>query len=121
MNGHKAIVGATPKPLDNRLKIHNSTSQIVFIDEGKATPANWTVCYLMEQWRDRPTCRHGNGTNLGFADGYGEYWKRTDPRTINIGTNESLNPQEPKWGQVNKDLHRVQRGAWGKLGYPPSG
>jgi hypothetical protein len=49
MNGYKAIVGATPKPLDNRLKIHNSTSQIVFIDEGKATPANWTVYYFEER------------------------------------------------------------------------
>jgi prepilin-type N-terminal cleavage/methylation domain-containing protein/prepilin-type processing-associated H-X9-DG protein len=117
MNGHEAIDQATVKEmiLDDRTKIRNATSQIVFIDEGPATDSSWTVYYLEEWWWDRPTCRHGDGTNFGFADGHGEYWKWKDWRTVKISKDEGLNPKEPKWGTGNPDLHRVQRGVWGKL------
>jgi prepilin-type processing-associated H-X9-DG protein len=135
MNGHDAMPGdTTPAPFDspgkkmrltNRMEIRNPTNQIVFIDEGLATPASWTVYYLKELWWDKITCRHGDGTDFGFADGHSEYWKWKDPRTVKIGRsqyNTALTPptSDAYWGTGNKDLHRVQIGAWEKLGYTPS-
>jgi prepilin-type processing-associated H-X9-DG protein len=123
MNGHDPMTDDTPYRWLNRTQIRNATSQIVFIDEGLATVASWTVNYYKEQWWDKITCRHGDGTNFGFADGHGEYWKWKDPRTVKIGRsqyNTALNPptSDPYWGTGNKDLHRVQIGVWGKLGWP---
>jgi prepilin-type N-terminal cleavage/methylation domain-containing protein/prepilin-type processing-associated H-X9-DG protein len=123
MNGHDEMGGDTDKRLKLRTDIRpNPTMQIVFIDEGLATVASWTVYCYREQWWDKITCRHGDGTNFGFADGHGEYWKWKDPRTVTIGRsqyNVALNPdvKQPYWGTGNKDLHRVQIGAWGKLGW----
>ena len=124
MNGHWDIPGFTPDPNVNRADIKNSSSQIVFLDEGRLTPSSWTVCYYVEEWWDKITCRHGDGTNFGFADGHSEYWKWNDPRTVEIGKSQdgtSLNPPlddaSNYWGKGNPDLHRVQRGVWGKLGW----
>jgi prepilin-type N-terminal cleavage/methylation domain-containing protein/prepilin-type processing-associated H-X9-DG protein len=125
MNGHDEIKGATLPPLKNRLHIRNASSQIVFLDEGRLTVSSWTVYYYQERWWDQITSRHGNGTTFGFSDGHSEHWKWSDPRTVEIGKTDytaaltSLSPpiDDPYWGQDNEDLHRVQRGAWGKLGY----
>jgi prepilin-type N-terminal cleavage/methylation domain-containing protein/prepilin-type processing-associated H-X9-DG protein len=125
MNGHDAIEGATIAPLKSRLQIRNTTSQIIFLDEGRMTVSSWTVYYYQERWWDQITARHGDGTTFGFADSHSEYWKWSDPRTVEIGKMDytaaltSLSPdiQDPYWGQGNEDLHKVQRGAWGKLGY----
>ncbi len=124
MNGHDEIQGATPAPLEKRTQIRNTSMQIVFLDEGRLTPSSWTVYYFQERWWDKITARHGDGTNFGFADGHSEYWKWKDPRTIKIGKSEygvALSPplQDMYWSQGNQDLHRVQRGVWGKLGYAP--
>jgi len=128
MNGHDAIEGATIAALKSRLQIRNASSQIVFLDEGRLTVSSWTVYYYQERWWDQITARHGNGTTFGFSDGHSEYWKWSDPRTVEIGKTDytaaltSLSPpiDDPYWGQGNEDLHRVQRGAWGKLGYEPT-
>jgi len=123
MNGHNEMTDQTGKRLTLRTDIRpNPTMQIVFIDEGLATPASWTVWYYEELWWDKITCRHGDGTNFGFADGHSEYWKWKDPRTVKIGRSqfgETLTPptSDPYWGTGNKDLHRVQIGAWGNLGW----
>jgi prepilin-type N-terminal cleavage/methylation domain-containing protein/prepilin-type processing-associated H-X9-DG protein len=128
MNGHEAIEGVTIAPLKSRLHIRNVSSQIIFLDEGRLTVSSWTVYYYQERWWDQITARHGDGTNFSFADGHSEYWKWEDPRTIKIGKTDSstaLSSLKPDlkdlyWGQGNTDLHRVQRGAWGKLGYTPT-
>jgi prepilin-type processing-associated H-X9-DG protein len=123
MNGHDAIAGATPAPLKNRTQIRNSSTQIVFLDEGRLSPSSWTVYYYQERWWDKITARHGNGTNLAFADGHSEYWKWDDPRTIKIGKSDygaTLSPavDDMYWSRGNQDLRRVQMGTWsGKLGY----
>lgn len=127
MNGHDEIEGAIPPPLKNRMQIRNPSMQIVFLDEGRLSPSSWTVYYYQERWWDQITARHGDGTNFSFADGHSEYWKWKDPRTVKIGRMDytaaltTLNPplSDSYWGQDNPDLHRVQRGAWGKLGYIP--
>jgi prepilin-type N-terminal cleavage/methylation domain-containing protein/prepilin-type processing-associated H-X9-DG protein len=129
MNGHDAIPGAIPAPLKKRNQIRNQTQQIVFLDEGRLTASSWTVYYYQEKWWDKITTRHGDGTNFSFADGHSEYWKWSDPRTVKIGKSVQyaaetiLSPgvDDPYWSTGNQDLYKVQRGAWGGLGYTPSG
>ncbi len=128
MNGHDEIENATLPPLKRRMQIRNPQRQIVFLDEGRLTASSWTVYYLQELWWDPITCRHGDGTNFSFADGHSEYWKWKDPRTVKIGrayigaVPEPLTPalSTSHWSEGNEDLHKVQRGAWGKLGYVPA-
>jgi prepilin-type N-terminal cleavage/methylation domain-containing protein/prepilin-type processing-associated H-X9-DG protein len=126
MNGYDAISGAEGQVLRNRMQIPRPGERIVFLDEGRLSPASWTVWYDQERWWDQITARHGDGTNFSFADGRSEYWKWKDPRTIqiakmdydywqNTGRNGSLSSSPG-----NPDLHRVQKAVWGKLGYTPS-
>ena len=129
MNGHDEIVGSTLAPLQKMTQIRGASSQIVFLDEGRLTASSFTVYYYEELWWDQITARHGDGTTFGFADGHSEHWKWEDRRTVEIGktdydaADEVLDPpiSDIYWSQGNKDLHNVQRGAWGgKLGYTPS-
>ncbi|MBN2182140.1 MAG: type II secretion system protein [Sedimentisphaerales bacterium] len=128
MNGHSEISGATLAPVKNRSDIINPSTQIVFLDEGRLSPSSWTIYYYEERWWDQITARHGDGTNVAFADNHSDYFKWSDPRTIEIAetnystwqgstrfSNEATNPGNP-------DLHKMQRGAYGRhvLGYQPS-
>lgn len=126
MNGHYYIPGAQEQIKTLRSQIRRPTEQIVFLDEGRLSPSSWTIWYDQERWWDQITARHGDGTNMGFADGHSEYWKWKDLRTVEVakmdydqwqgsGRNGSLSTQPG-----NEDLHRVQRGVFGKLGYEPS-
>ncbi|MBN1362743.1 MAG: type II secretion system protein [Sedimentisphaerales bacterium] len=122
MNGDPAA----GKPLKNRVQIKNPTLRAVFVDEGRLTPSSWTVYYNRERWWDRPTVRHSNGTCWSFADGHSEHWKWEDPRTVKLGKTklgDPVNPgtSDPYWSRDNRDLHRVQRACWGRLGYAPGG
>lgn len=121
MNGHREIDGATLEPFKRRSQIRYTSKQIVFLDEGRLSPSSWTVYYKQERWWDKITCRHGDGTNFGFAD-CREHWKWSDPRTIKLGRflpDETIDPgiHHERWSTGNQDLHRVQRGIWGRLGY----
>ena len=129
MNGHLAIAGATPNPLKNRNDIRHPGQQIVFLDEGRLTASSFTIYHYKELWWDQITARHGDGTNFSFVDGHSEYWKWSDPRTVQIGKvdlyndNMALTPSldNPYWSQGNPDMHRVSRGCFdGKLGFTPS-
>jgi prepilin-type processing-associated H-X9-DG protein len=126
MNGYYHIPGAKEQIKTLRTQIRNMTDQIVFLDEGQLSPSSWTIHYDQERWWDQITARHGDGTNFGFADGHSEYWKWKDPRTLDVAK-----AQYDQWqssGRTgaesvqpgNEDLHRVQRGVFGKLGYVPS-
>jgi len=126
MNGHEEISGATLAPLKKRTQIRNASKQIVFLDEGRLSPSSWTIFYYQERWWDQITARHGDGTNFSFADGHSEYWKWNDPRTVDIAKMDynywqgtGRNGAE-SYSPGNLDLYKVQRGAWGKLGYEPS-
>jgi len=125
MNGYESHPEAWPR-LENRYKIKNAASRVVFVDEGRLTDASWTSYYDRELWWDRPSTRHSNGTCWGFADGRSEHWKWMDVRTKRLGdskiTNDTLRPAsgDAHWSTGNPDLHRIQRAAWGKLGYEPS-
>ena len=120
--------------IKNRMDIRRPGERAVFIDEGWATFASWSVPYDNEAWwggvvtqagilaadnrhKDPPPVRHGNGTNFSFADGHSEYFKWKDPRTISYGKLEvGSGPNQAG----NLDLHRVQKAVWGKLGYTVS-
>lgn len=116
MNGHDAIPGAQGQILKNRSQIRRPGQRAVFIDEGRLSPSSWTVHYDKESWWDRPTVRHGDGTNFSFADGHCDYWKWKDPRTVKLAKGDISQPAQ----EGNLDLRAVQRAVWGKLGYDPA-
>ena len=129
MNGYDAIPGAAGHILRTRMEILRPAERAVFLDEGRLSPASWTIWYDQEKWWDQITARHGDGTNFSFADGRAEYWKWEDPRTIEVAemnyydwqndvrTNDSL---VLPLSSGNPDLHRVQKAVWGELGYSPT-
>jgi prepilin-type N-terminal cleavage/methylation domain-containing protein/prepilin-type processing-associated H-X9-DG protein len=123
MNGYYYIPGAKDQIKTMRTEIRNLSEQIIFLDEGRLSSSSWTVWYDQERWWDQITTRHGDGTNFSFADGHSEHWKWRDQRTVDVaqadytqwqdsGRNGSESTQPG-----NEDLHRVQRGVFGKLGY----
>jgi prepilin-type N-terminal cleavage/methylation domain-containing protein/prepilin-type processing-associated H-X9-DG protein len=126
MNGYYYIPGAQGQIKTLRTQIRNMTDQIIFLDEGRLSPSSWTIHYDQERWWDQITARHGDGTNFGFADGHSEYWKWKDPRTLEVAKADystwqsSLRTGSASNSPGNEDLHRVQRGVFGKLGYTPS-
>jgi prepilin-type N-terminal cleavage/methylation domain-containing protein/prepilin-type processing-associated H-X9-DG protein len=126
MNGYDAIPGAEGQIVKSRMQIRRPGERVVFIDEGRLSPASWTIWYDQERWWDQITARHGDGTNFSFVDGHADYWKWKDPRTVKIAMmdydywqNTARNGGESN-SPGNKDLYKVQRAVWGKLGYTPS-
>ena len=126
MNGYDQMRGTENLMITKRIAIKRPTTRIVFLDEGRLSSNSWTVWYDEEKWWDQITARHGDGTNLGFADGHSEHWKWDDPRTIEVAEMD-LNQWQgsARLGDLalqpgNEDLHKVQKAAWGKLGYVPS-
>jgi prepilin-type N-terminal cleavage/methylation domain-containing protein/prepilin-type processing-associated H-X9-DG protein len=123
MNGYYSIPGAQEQIKTLRTQIRNLSAQVVFLDEGRLSPSSWTVWYDQERWWDQITARHGDGTNFSFADGHSEHWKWKDQRTVTVAKadytqwqNSGRNaPESLQMG--NEDLHRVQRGVFGRLGY----
>jgi len=126
MNGYDQMPGTKDLMVYRRLQIKRPNERMVFLDEGRLSPNSWTVWYDQEKWWDQITARHGDGTNVSFADGRSEYWKWKDPRTIDIAKMDYDYWQNTGRGgslassQGNPDLHRVQRAVWSKLGYTPS-
>jgi len=128
INGYWAINEAIkPYIVTLRSQIRRPGERTIFLDEGRLSPASWTIWYDQERWWDQITARHGDGTNWGFADGHSEYWKWKDPRTLEVAKMDydqwqSSGRQGGESTQPgNEDLHRVQRGVFGQLGYTPSG
>ena len=124
MNGYDAIPGAGTI-IRNRMQIKRPGERAVFLDEGRLSPCSWTIHYDKEQWWDQITARHGDGTNFAFADGHSEYWKWSDPITLEIAKMDydqwqgsGRNGPLAK-AKGNKDLYKVQKAVWGKLGYTP--
>ncbi|MHC4166709.1 MAG: prepilin-type N-terminal cleavage/methylation domain-containing protein [Planctomycetota bacterium] len=115
MNGATSIPGTRDVMIKRLNQIKRPGERFVFIDEGRISPDSWTVYYDRESWWDRPTVRHGDGTNFSFADGHSDYWKWKDPRTVKLAEGKISDAAQPK----NPDLRVVQKAAWGKLGYEP--
>jgi prepilin-type N-terminal cleavage/methylation domain-containing protein/prepilin-type processing-associated H-X9-DG protein len=97
------------------------TYRLVFIDEGWVTPDAFAVHFDAEQWWDDPPVRHGDGTTVSFADGHTEYKKWKGTETIKQGRNADRTHPATHWVPTTDDgfddLHWMQRGCWGQLGY----
>ncbi len=118
MNGAMiSIPGVKDLVIRKKTQIKRPGERMVYVDEGKTSPQSWTIFYDRESWWDGVPVRHGQGTNFNFADGHAEYWKWDDNRTIKFARGEGgLSAAQAG----NKDIQRVQRAAWGGLGYTPS-
>ena len=116
--------------------IRSPHNRLVFIDEGFVTPDSFAVNFNNEHWWDDPPVRHGDGTNQSFADGHSGWRKWKGAWTVAYGlATTGIHPQNgyspgdtfgghilpsaPKPGPDWDDLHWIQRGCWGALGYTP--
>jgi len=95
--------------------------RMVYIDEGWVTPDSFAVHYNNGQWWDDPPTRHGDGTNISFADGHAEYWKWKGTDTAKLGRDRERghpgNHYSPESEAGREDLYDIQKGCWGDVGY----
>jgi prepilin-type N-terminal cleavage/methylation domain-containing protein/prepilin-type processing-associated H-X9-DG protein len=122
---HPPTQGVKGAHIKKRTEIHNPAPpyRIVFIDEGWMTPDAFAVNYTTEAWWDDPPVRHGDGTTLSFADGHSEHWKWKGIDTIKRARLVERSHQgnwTPESPTGYRDLYRMQKGCWGKLGYTPT-
>ena len=113
-------VGRTVLWVKNRTEISvpGPAYRIVFLDEGRITPDSYATHYVNPRWWDPPHVRHGDGTNVSFADGHSAYWKWNDTETIKIGKMANpLHQFQPTTDVGRQDLQKMQKAIWGRLGY----
>jgi prepilin-type processing-associated H-X9-DG protein len=92
--------------------------RLVFLDEGRVTPDSYAVHYQQGTWWDPPFVRHGDGTNVSYADGHAAYWKWNGSKTIRTGKMANpLHQMVPDTPEERDDLERMQIAVWGRLGY----
>ncbi len=120
-SGNQGVrVGSTVLMVKRRAEIANPAPafRLVFLDEGRITPDSYAIHYLKPSWWDPPFVRHGDGTNVAFADGHSDYWKYRGAETIQIG--KMVNPPHnyaPKTDEGIADVQMMQKATWGRLGY----
>ena len=122
---HTWVQGVKGTHVKKRTEIvPNLATRLVFIDEGYMTPDAYAVYYHLEQWFDNPPVRHGDGVTVSYADGHVEHWKWMGTDTIKHARQyENMGPQvgwKPNSDPGFRDLYKMQKGCWGKLGYFPS-
>jgi prepilin-type N-terminal cleavage/methylation domain-containing protein/prepilin-type processing-associated H-X9-DG protein len=109
------------------ITVPGPAQRIVFLDEGRITPDSYATHYQSEQWWDPPFVRHGDGTNVSYADGHADYWKFRGMKTLEIGklaavpgrNASDLHQMVPESEDDFQDLYRMQKAVWGALGYSP--
>jgi len=116
---HRTVLWVKKK---GEIVIPSPAYRIVFLDEGRVTPDSYAVHYddPPTQWWDPPFVRHGDGTNVAYADGRSEYWKYKALETIKIG--KMANPLHqfvPTTPEGKEDLNKMQRAVWGRLSTDP--
>jgi prepilin-type processing-associated H-X9-DG protein len=111
MNGKKIWV-------KKRSEIVNPTERLAFIDEGWATPDSFAVHWSSTwTWWDQPVVRHGDGTNVSFADGHVEYRKWNGRTTVKWGRDHNgwmAGGCAPQSDEDWQDLHFIHKGCWGQ-------
>jgi prepilin-type N-terminal cleavage/methylation domain-containing protein/prepilin-type processing-associated H-X9-DG protein len=111
----------------SEISVPGPAQRIVFLDEGRITPDSYATHYDAERWWDPPFVRHGDGTNVSFADGHADYWKYMGAKTLATGklaavsglNASSLHQMQPVSEEDYQDLYKMQKAVWGKLGYSP--
>ncbi|MBN2271359.1 MAG: prepilin-type N-terminal cleavage/methylation domain-containing protein [Sedimentisphaerales bacterium] len=125
MNGNKCNCEDDDniKPFFSMSEIKGSSNKAVFIDAGAKSGARWldgSFCsvkkidaipptWLKEDTRNI-TARHGGGTNMSFADGHCDYWKYSDPRTVELA-NWTMDVEDAS--PENPDLDNYVQLLWG--------
>ena len=92
--------------------------RLVFLDEGQISPDSYAIHYTTPRWWDPPFVRHGDGTNVAFADGHSAYWKYVGKETLEAG--KQVNPPynfTPTTEDGIADVQKMQIAIWGRLGY----
>ena len=120
---HPSTQGVSGAYIKKRSEIINPANRLVFIDEGWMTSDAFAVYYDQEKWYDSPPVRHGDGTTVSFADGHAEYWKWKGTDTIKHAREAKTGPQmgrTPTTPAGFRDLYKMQKGCWGRLGYTPT-
>ena len=121
VNGNRGVrVGKTVLMIKRRgeIAVPSPAWRLVFLDEGRISPDAYAIQYLTPQWWDPPFVRHGDGTNVGFADGHSDYWKYKGQETLKAG--KMLNPPynfTPTTTEGKADVRRMQEAIWGRVGY----
>lgn len=115
--------------IKNKMDLSRPAERFVFLDEGWATPNSFTVYYWQEAWWDEPPVRHGEGCTFGYADGHADHYKWRGQGTLELGRKRDLGAlggigqdigHQPDSPEERDDLHWLQKGCWGELGYSPS-
>jgi len=119
--GNRGVrVGKTVLMVKKRLEITVPAPayRLVFLDEGQISPDSYAIHYVTPRWWDPPFVRHGDGTNVSFADGHSGYWKYRGAETIRVGkmANRQYN-YTPTTDEGLADLQKMQEAIWGRLGY----
>jgi prepilin-type processing-associated H-X9-DG protein len=115
-----AVVNRTVLWVKRKIEITvpGPTFRIVFLDEGRVTPDSYAVHYLNNRWWDPPYVRHGDGTDVAYADGHSDYWKYKGKKTLTTGKKADPDHQmQPETADEFEDLQRMQKAVWGRLGY----
>lgn len=113
-------VGRTVLMVKRRTEITvpSPSYRLVFLDEGRVTPDSYAIQYQSPRWWDPPFVRHGDGTNVAFADGHSDYWKYVGKETIEAG--KQANPPHnfaPTTDEGLADVRKMQEAIWGRVGY----
>ncbi len=123
---HTWVQGVRGAHVKNINEIHNPAPpyRLVFIDEGYMTSDAFAVYYDRETWFDSPPVRHGDGATVSFADGHADHWKWRGTDTIKHAREEERTGPQVGWTPNTpagyRDLYKMQKGCWGKLGYAPT-
>jgi prepilin-type N-terminal cleavage/methylation domain-containing protein/prepilin-type processing-associated H-X9-DG protein len=115
-----ARVGRTVLWVKKRTEISSPgpSFRLVFLDEGRVTPDSYACHYVNARWWDPPFVRHGDGSNVSFADGHADYWKWKGKKTLETGKMANpLHQMVPVTPEEKEDLETMQKGVWGRLGY----
>jgi len=115
-----ARVGRTVLWIKKRSEISTPgpSYRLVFLDEGRVTPDSYACHYQQATWWDPPFVRHGDGSNVSFADGHADYWKWKGKKTLETGKMANpLHQMAPETPEEFEDLERMQKAIWGRLGY----
>jgi prepilin-type N-terminal cleavage/methylation domain-containing protein/prepilin-type processing-associated H-X9-DG protein len=111
MNGKNLWNGAPANSLIKTLgQVKKTSSRMVFIDEGRPSPDSYAVHYDIAAWYDLPMIRHGQGTDVSYADGHAGrlMWKSRE--TIDCGT--TFTNCTPQTCNGKNDLYKIQMGCW---------
>jgi prepilin-type N-terminal cleavage/methylation domain-containing protein/prepilin-type processing-associated H-X9-DG protein len=113
--------------IKNLNQIKGSATRILFIDEGRLTPDSFAVYNNLQIWYDPPMARHGNGTDVSYADGHAGRLMWSAKWTYDLAkigetrfpTASERTPPSGNCTAIN-DLYKMQMGCWGKLLYNPT-